>query len=54
VAVKTAITDGNYTAIESPALKDGEEIVVGLATARAGVPGGTPGGGAPGGGRRPF
>jgi len=54
VAVKTAITDGNFTAIESPGLTDGEEIVVGLATARAGVPGGTPGGGAPGGGRRPF
>ena len=55
VNVKTALTDGNFTAIESRDLKDGEEIVVGLATARAGVPGGTPGGGTPGGGgRRPF
>ena len=54
VTVKTALTDGNFTAIESRDLKDGEEIVVGLATARAGVPGGTPGGGSPGGGRRPF
>ncbi len=54
VVVKTAITDGNYTSIESSDLKDGEEIVVGLATARAGVPGGTPAGGTPGGARRPF
>jgi HlyD family secretion protein len=54
VIVKTALTDGNYTAIESRDLKDGEEIVVGLATARAGVQGGSPGGAAPGGGRRPF
>jgi HlyD family secretion protein len=55
VTVKTLITDGNFTAIESPELKDGEEIVVGLATARAGVSGGTTGGAAaPGGGRRPF
>jgi HlyD family secretion protein len=53
VTVKTLITDGNYTAIESPELKEGEEIVIGLATARAGVPGGSPGGGSPG-GRRPF
>ncbi|HEX5854510.1 MAG TPA: efflux RND transporter periplasmic adaptor subunit, partial [Thermoanaerobaculia bacterium] len=53
VAVKTLITDGNLTAIRSDGLKEGDEIVVGLATARAGVPGG--GTGAPGGGgRRPF
>ena len=51
VTVKTAITDGNFTAIESADLKVGDEIVVGLATARAGAPaGGSPGGG----GRRPF
>jgi HlyD family secretion protein len=53
VAVKTLITDGNLTAIRTDELKEGDEIVVGLATARAGVPGG----GAPspgGGGRRPF
>jgi hypothetical protein len=49
VTVKTLITDGNYTAIEAPDLKEGDEIVVGLATARAGVPGGSPAGG-----RRPF
>ena len=51
VTVKTAITDGNFTAIETADLKAGDEIVVGLATARAGAPaGGSPGGG----GRRPF
>jgi HlyD family secretion protein len=49
VAVTTLITDGNYTAVDSAELKEGEEIVVGLATTRAG----TPGGGGPG-GRRPF
>ena len=53
VTVKTLITDGNLTAIRSDELKEGDEIIVGLATARAGVPGG--GAGAPGGGgRRPF
>ncbi len=49
VAVKTLITDGNYTAVDSAELKEGDEIVVGLATARAGAPGGGPGAG-----RRPF
>jgi HlyD family secretion protein len=53
VTVKTLITDGNLTAIRSDDLKEGDEIIVGLATARAGMPGGgSPG--APGGGRRPF
>jgi HlyD family secretion protein len=52
VTVKTLITDGNLTAIRTDDLKEGDEIIVGLATARAGVPGG--GTGAPGGGRRPF
>jgi HlyD family secretion protein len=52
VTVKTLITDGNLTAIRSDDLKEGDEIIVGLATARAGVPGG--GTGATGGGRRPF
>jgi HlyD family secretion protein len=53
VTVRTLITDGNLTAIRSDDLKEGDEIIVGLATARAGVPGGgSPG--APGGGRRPF
>ncbi len=51
VTVRTLLTDGNLTAVESADLKEGDEIVVGLATARAGVPGGSPGG--PG-GRRPF
>ena len=54
VAVKTLITDGNMTAIESSDLKEGDEIVVGLATARASAPGGGAGPGGPGGGRRPF
>jgi HlyD family secretion protein len=53
VAVKTLITDGNYTAIEASDLKEGDEIVVSLATARAGTAGGATAG-APGGGRRPF
>ncbi len=37
--MKTLITDGNLTAIRSDELKEGDEIIVGLATARAGVPG---------------
>jgi hypothetical protein len=53
------ITDGNLTAIRSDELKEGDEIIVGLATARAGAPGGGAGvpgggGGGGGGGRRPF
>ena len=57
VTVKTLITDGNMTAIESADLKEGDEIIVGLATARAGAQGGgspAGGGGPGGGGRRPF
>jgi len=57
VTVKTLITDGNMTAIESADLKEGDEIIVGLATARAGASasGSPAGGGGPGGGgRRPF
>ncbi len=50
VTVRTLITDGNMTAIESKDLKEGDEIIVGLATARAGGPAA----GGPGGGRRPF
>ncbi len=49
VGVKTLITDGNVTAVEADNLKEGDEIVVGLATARAGGQGAGPGGG-----RRPF
>jgi HlyD family secretion protein len=54
VTVKTLITDGNLTAIRSEDLKEGDEIIVGLATARAGVPGGGTGAPGGGGGRRPF
>ena len=54
VPVRTLLTDGNLTAVESPDLKEGDEVVVGLATARAGLPGGSPAGGGAGGGRRPF
>ena len=53
VTVRTLITDGNMTAIESKNLKEGDEIIVGLATARASAPGAA-GAGGPGGGRRPF
>jgi HlyD family secretion protein len=34
VSVRTSITDGNFTAVESKDLKPGQVIVVGLATAR--------------------
>jgi hypothetical protein len=33
--VKTALTDGNVTAVETDALKEGDEVVLGLATAKA-------------------
>ncbi|MBK9373005.1 MAG: efflux RND transporter periplasmic adaptor subunit [Holophagales bacterium] len=50
IHVKTALTDGNVTAIEGDGLKDGEEVVLGLATAKAMAnPGG--GGGSRGMGR---
>jgi multidrug efflux pump subunit AcrA (membrane-fusion protein) len=54
VTVRTLITDGNLTAIRTEELKEGDEVIVGLATARAGGPGGGSGQGSPGGGRRPF
>ena len=54
VTVRTLITDGNLTAIRADELKEGDEVIVGLATARASGPGGGGGQGAPGGGRRPF
>jgi hypothetical protein len=47
--VKTSITDGNYTAVDSDELHEGDQIVVGLATAKASAAG--PGG--PGGARGP-
>lgn len=44
VRVKTTLTDGNLTAVESEDLKEGDEVVLGLATARAsaGAGGGAP------------
>lgn len=35
IHVKTALTDGNVTAIEGDGLKEGDEVVLGLATAKA-------------------
>ena len=35
IHVKTALTDGNVTAVEGDALAEGDEVVLGLATARA-------------------
>jgi HlyD family secretion protein len=50
IHVKTALTDGNVTAIEGDVLKDGDEVILGLATAKVmGNPGG--GGGSRGMGR---
>jgi len=44
VRLRTTLTDGNLTAVETDALKEGDEVVLGLATARAGA---RSGGGAP-------
>ncbi|HRY44170.1 MAG TPA: efflux RND transporter periplasmic adaptor subunit [Thermoanaerobaculia bacterium] len=44
VRAKTTLTDGNLTAVETDDLKEGDEVVLGLATARAGS---GAGGGAP-------
>lgn len=52
VPVRTLLTDGNLTAVKSEQLKEGTEVVVGLATARAMEGGSMVGGGGPGGGRR--
>ena len=38
--MKTGLTDGNVTAVETDALKEGDEVVLGLATARAMTNGG--------------
>lgn len=51
VAVRSLLTDGNVTAVKSEQLKEGDEIVIGLATTRA-MEGGSMVGGRPGGGRR--
>ena len=44
VRVKTTLTDGNLTAVGTDGLKEGDEVVLGLATARAaaGAGGGAP------------
>ena len=55
IAVRTGITDGAFTACESDELKEGDEVIVGLATAKAmagTMPGASMGGGM-GGGRGP-
>ncbi len=57
VEIRTGITDGHYTQVLSGDLKEGDNIVVGLATAKVdtnlgpGSSGGPMGGGRPGGGR---
>jgi HlyD family secretion protein len=48
VRVSTSITDGTFTAVRSQDLKAGDQVVVGLQTARAAGPGTPPGGGARG------
>jgi HlyD family secretion protein len=48
VRVSTSITDGTFTAVRSRDLKAGDQVVVGLQTARASAPGAPPGGGARG------
>ncbi len=52
IRVKTLLTDGNFTAVESDSLKEGDEIVIGLATARAMESGARAGSGGPRGGMR--
>jgi HlyD family secretion protein len=54
VAVKPLLTDGSFTAVTSETLKEGDEIVVGLATAKALNLGNSrqTGGGSPGRGAR--
>ena len=47
IHVKTALTDGNVTAIEGDGLKEGDEVVLGLATAKAMANSNGGGGGAP-------
>ncbi len=47
IHVKTALTDGNVTAIEGDALKEGDEVILGLATAKAMANSGGGGGGGP-------
>ncbi|HKC26297.1 MAG TPA: efflux RND transporter periplasmic adaptor subunit, partial [Thermoanaerobaculia bacterium] len=51
--VKTSITDGNNTAIESDELHEGDKVVIGLATAKAGDASSSRPPGMGGGGRGP-
>jgi HlyD family secretion protein len=48
VRVSTSLTDGTFTAVRSKDLKAGDQVVVGLQTARAAGPGAPPGGNARG------
>ncbi|HYC88494.1 MAG TPA: efflux RND transporter periplasmic adaptor subunit [Thermoanaerobaculia bacterium] len=55
VEIRTGITDGRYTQVASGTLKEGDQVVVGLATSKVEGPppmGGQGGPGGPGGGRR--
>lgn len=47
IHVKTALTDGNVTAVEADGLKEGDEVVLGLATVKAMANSGGGGGGGP-------
>jgi HlyD family secretion protein len=48
VRVVTSITDGTFTAVRSKDLKAGDQVIVGLQTAKAAGPGAPPGGGSRG------
>jgi HlyD family secretion protein len=48
VRVVTSITDGTFTAVRSKDLKPGDQVIVGLQTAKAAGPGTPPGGGSRG------
>ena len=52
VEIRTGITDGRYTQVVSGGLKEGDAVVIGLATARVEGPPPMGGQGGPGGGRR--
>lgn len=52
IRVKVGITDGAYTEVSSPLLKEGDTVITGIVAAEAGAAGaGTPFGGGGGGGR---
>ncbi|HVT61418.1 MAG TPA: efflux RND transporter periplasmic adaptor subunit [Thermoanaerobaculia bacterium] len=44
ITVRTSITDGTFTAVQSAELKPGDQVVVGLVTAKAGGTAASPGG----------